>query len=194
MGRSISDGTFQISWHPSSMVKTVFSTLSVLYCLLLLAIYIVPLATKLITPEKSLKSYGYYPESEVGHLGVLDGIHLYMFSLSVIVLFYLIYGLSRPSSSTSYQGSHTSAFVRVGAVFFGLGTIGHLALRLLEDVKNLAGNDENCKGKIPQMISGLIALVAVVMQMVAIIVCPRMKLKPGWGAPYFVTMHLVGGN
>merc|ERR1711971_923070 len=119
--------TWKMGWQPSPMAKTLLSTLSVLYSLLLLAIYIAPLATGLIAPEPSLESYGYKPKL------VRDGIHIYM-----------IFGLSRASSSTSYQGSHASAFVRVGAVFFGIGTIGHLALRLMEDVDSLLDEQKNC--------------------------------------------------
>ena len=177
----------EMGWQPSPMVKTLLGTLSVLYCLLLLAIYIAPLATGLIAPEPSLKSYGYKPEL------VLNGIHIYMFATSVLFLFYLIFGLSRASSSTSYQGSHASAFVRVGAVFFGLGTIGHLALRLMEDAKSLLDEDNDCS-KTPEMLARLLCLLSVVLQISAIILCSRLKLKPGWGAPYFGLMHMVATN
>jgi len=169
------------------MAKTLLSTLSVLYSLLLLAIYIAPLATGLIAPEPSLESYGYKPKL------VRDGIHIYMFAVSVLFLIYLIFGLSRASSSTSYQGSHASAFVRVGAVFFGLGTIGHLALRLMEDVDSLLDEQKNCS-KTPEMLARLLCLLSVVLQIAAIILCSRMKLKPGWGAPYFGLMHMVATN
>ena len=176
-----------MGWQPSPMVKTLLSTLSVLYCLLLLAIYIAPLATGLIAPKASLESYGYKPDS------VLDGIHIYMFATSATFLLYLIFGLSRATSSTSYHGSHASAFVRVGAVFFGVGTIGHLSLRLSEDVLSLLDEDKDCS-KTPEMLARLLCLLSVVLQTAAIILCSRMKLKPGWGAPYFGLMHMVATN
>lgn len=176
-----------MGWQPSPMVKTLLSTLSVLYCLLLLAIYIAPLATGLIAPKASLESYGYKPDS------VLDGIHIYMFATSALFLLYLIFGLSRATSSTSYHGSHASAFVRVGAVFFGVGTIGHLSVRLLEDVKSLLDEDKDCS-KTPEMLARLLCLLSVVLQTAAIILCSRMKLKPGWGGPYFGLMHMVATN
>ena len=176
-----------MGWKLSYMVKNLLSTLSVLYCLLLLAIYIVPLATKLIAPEENLKNYGYNPDY------VMDGIHIYMFAVSTLFLLYLIFGLSRANSSSSYKGSHASAFVRVGAVFFGLGTIGHLGTRLMEDVKALIDENNSCS-KTPEILARFLSFINVLLQISAIILCCRMKVKPGWGVPFFGLMHMVATN
>ena len=177
----------RMGWKPSYMVKNLLSTLSVLYCLLLLAIYIVPLATKLIAPEKNLENYGYNPDY------VMDGIHIYMFAVSSLFLLYLIFGLSRGNSSSSYKGSHASAFVRVGAVFFGLGTIGHLGTRLMEDVKALIDENNSCS-KTPEILARFLSFLNVLLQISAIILCCRMKVKPGWGVPFLGLMHMVATN
>ena len=158
------------------------ATLSVLYCFFLLSIFLVPLATGLIVPNKVLDAFHYNTQ------GVLEYVQIYLASISIIFLLYLLLGLTRPSRSALNHTGHTSAFVRVGGFVFGIGSIAYLTLRLFEDIYNPKCSTNAMK------LSRLLSLTVTMLQMAAVILCSRIKLDRGWGAPHFGCMHLVATN
>ena len=165
-----------------SMLGPVVSTLSVIYCFFLLSIFIVPLATDLIVPKEKLDSYGYNTE------GVLEFVQIYLASGSIVFFLYLLLGLTKPHRSALNDTGHTSAFVRVGGFVFGMGSIAYLTLRLIEDFYNT-----KCSSDPTKLVRGL-SLMVTVLQMTAVILCSRIKIDQGWGAPHFGCMHLVATN
>ena len=158
------------------------ATLSVLYCFFFLSIFLVPLATGLIIPKDVLDSFHYDTHA------VQEYVQIYLASVSIVFLLYLLFGLTHPSRSTLNCTGHTSAFVRVGGLVFGLGSITYLGLRLVEDAYK-----PNCSTK-AMTVSRILSLVVTVLQMSAVILCSRIKIDRGWGAPHFGCMHLVAMN
>ena len=165
-----------------TMLGSMMATLSVLYCFFLLAIFLVPLATDLIVPKEVLDSYHYDTH------GVLEYVQIYLASVSILFLLYLLFGLARPRRSALNHTGHTSAFVRVGGLVFGIGSIAYLILRLIEDIYK-----PHCSPNAMKL-ARLLSLAVTVLQMVAVILCSRIKIDRGWGAPHFGCMHLVAMN
>jgi len=165
-----------------SLLGSVVGTLSVLYCFFLLSIFIVPLATGLIVPQAKLDSYGYDTE------GVLEFVQIYLALGSIVFLLYLLIGLTKPSRSALNETGHASAFVRVGGFVFGMGSVAYLTLRLIEDFYN-----PDCSRTTLKLVRFL-SLTVTVLQMTAVILCSRIKMDQGWGAPHFGCMHLVATN
>ena len=166
-----------------TMYGSMMATLSVLYCLFLLAIFIVPLCTGLIIPGDKLLSYNYDTEA------VLEYLQIYMASVSIIFFLYLLLGLTRPSKSALNATGHTSAFVRVGGFVFGMGSMAYLTLRVIEDISK-----PECHPSFELKLGRFLSLIFTILQMVAVILCSRIKIDEGWGVPHFGCMHLVAAN
>ena len=173
-------GSVEVKTH--SMLGSVVGTLSVLYCFFLLSIFIVPTITGLIVPKEKLDSYGYDTEL------VLSYVQIYLAAVSILFLLYLLLALTKPSRSTLNHTGHSSAFVRVGGFVFGIGSIAYLTLRLIEDFYNT-----NCSTT-PTKLARFLYLIVMVLQTIAVILCSRIKIDQGWGAPHFGCMHLVATN
>ena len=103
-----------------SLLGSVMGTLSVLYCLFLLSIFIVPSITGLIVPKEKLDSYGYDTELVLGY------VQIYLAFGSIVFLLYLLLGLTKPSRSALNDTGHSLAFVWVGRFVFGMGSIAYL--------------------------------------------------------------------
>ena len=140
------------------------------------------MATGLLVPKGLLDSYHYDTE------GVTNAVQIYLSFGSIIFLLYLLLGLTRPSRSVLNDTGHTSAFVRVGAFVFGMGSIGYLTIRLIEDFYNY-----DCS-KVQVKLVRFLMLVVSMLQMMAVILCSRIKIDQGWGAAHFGCMHLVATN
>ena len=140
------------------------------------------MATGLLVPKGVLDSYHYDTE------GVTNAVQIYLSFGSIIFLLYLLLGLTRPSRSVLNDTGHTSAFVRVGAFVFGMGSIGYLTIRLIEDFYNY-----DCS-KVQVKLVRFLMLVVSMLQMIAVILCSRIKIDQGWGAAHFGCMHLVATN
>ena len=166
-----------------TMYGSMMATLSVLYCLFLLAIFLVPLCTGLIIPGDKLHSYKYDTEA------VLEYLQIYMASVSIIFFLYLLLGLTRPSKSALNATGHTSAFVRVGGFVFGMGSMAYLTLRVIEDISK-----PECHPSFELKLGRFLSLIFTILQMVAVILCSRIKIDEGWGVPHFGCMHLVATN
>ena len=140
------------------------------------------MATGLLVPKGVLDSYHYDTE------GVMEYVQIYLGFGSIIFLLYLLLGLTRPSRSVLNDTGHTSAFVRVGAFVFGMGSVGYLTIRLIEDFYNY-----DCS-KVQVKLVRFLMLVVSMLQMIAVILCSRIKIDQGWGAAHFGCMHLVATN
>ena len=174
--------TKEVTTEEKTMLGSMVASISVLYALFLLSIFVVLLTTGLFVPKELLDSYHYDTE------GVLAYLELYLGVGSIIFFLYLLLGLTRQSRSTLNETGHTSAFVRVGGFVFGMGSIGYLTIRLIEDFYY-----PDCSETPTKVVRSLI-LTGTVLQMIAVILCSRIKIDQGWGAAHFGCMHLVATN
>ena len=174
--------TREVTTEEKTMLGSMVASISVLYALFLLSIFVVLLTTGLFVPKELLDSYHYDTE------GVLAYLELYLGVGSIIFFLYLLLGLTRQSRSTLNDTGHTSAFVRVGGFVFGMGSIGYLTIRLIEDFYY-----PDCSETPMKVVRSLI-LTGTVLQMIAVILCSRIKIDQGWGAAHFGCMHLVATN
>ena len=174
--------TKEVTTEEKTMLGSMVASISVLYALFLLSIFVVLLTTGLFVPKELLDSYHYDTE------GVLAYLELYLGVGSIIFFLYLLLGLTRQSRSTLNDTGHTSAFVRVGGFVFGMGSIGYLTIRLIEDFYY-----PDCSETPMKVVRSLI-LTGTVLQMIAVILCSRIKIDQGWGAAHFGCMHLVATN
>merc|ERR1719509_563466 len=106
----------------------------------------------------------------------------YLLAGSIVFLLYLLTVLPR------HPSSHAAAFVRNGALIFGLGTLILYLLSFMELVSSPSCSTSLKKGM------SLLAVVFVLLQMAAVIFLPRINLYVGWGGPHLGLMHLVATN
>jgi len=83
--------------------------------------------------------------------------------------------------------SHGSAFIRQGAFVFGSGALSIAAMALATLLFN-----ENA-GTL-RIVNAALSLTFVFLQMLVIILCPRLNLVSGFGIPHFGFMHLLSTN
>ena len=164
------------SWRPKEITSDLLSWFSVIYCIFLLSLYIVPTGTGMITyPEP-------YNSDKFG-----TWILIYVFGGSNLFLSYLFLVLSRPSRSIQGDSANGSAFVRVGAVIFGLGSLAYLLLCLID-----AFEDSTCTVQL--QLTMTLGLIFVVLQLAAIILSPRIQIDSHWGGAHLGLMHLLATN
>ena len=175
--------TKEVTTEEKTMLGSMVASLSVLYALFLLSIFVVLLTTGLFVPKELLDSYHYDTE------GVLAYLELYLGVGSIVFFVYLLLGLTRQSRSTLNETGHTSAFVRVGGFVFGMGSIAYLTLRVIEDISK-----PKCHPSFELKLGRFLSLIFTILQMVAVILCSRIKIDEGWGVPHFGCMHLVATN
>ena len=174
--------TFIKEWRPSEISSFMLSSFSVIYCLFLLSIYIVPTSTGMITyPEP-------YTESGTTSDSVGIWILIFLFGGSNLFLIYLFLVLSRPSRSMQGDSANGSAFVRVGAVIFGLGSLTYLVLCLIDGF----AVDNTCTLQL--QLTMCLGLIFVLLQLAAIILSPRIQIDNHWGGAHFGLMHLLATN
>lgn len=171
-------------WVSSVSQVTRFSvlrTVSSLYSLLLLSIYIVCVTIKFVGVGSPTGLH--YTQIEV------DGLFLYLLLVSCLSFLYiLVYLAPSPSRAQHSHHSHGSAFLRQGAVLFGSGMLLHTILNFMELV-----SFPSCLSWV-QLASRLLSIVFVVLQTLTILVCPRLNLWVGWGGPHLSLMHIVTTN
>ena len=191
-------------------ISDLLSTLSVLYCLFLFAAYTVSVLSGLILSLDIQCKYHYDTET------VAEAILIFLLVGSILFLLYFLVYLTRPSRSSLNPMGHSSAFVRFGSVLFGLGVICYLGVQIIEDIVNnvkyaklvpnrakraAVSTGSNCFGvdasacynHVDGAVRILMAIMAV-LQMVAVIICSRVKLARGWGGAHFGCMHLLATN
>lgn len=168
--------SLNLPWSSSS-VSSITSSLSSLYCLFTITVYVVITINKFAT--NSLKNH-----AEVEASNFL----LYMLVLSCGFLIYLLAYLIKTPHSHSNKKSHGSAFLRQGAAVFGVGTCFYFLISLASHILNIA-----CVGPI-RTINSFLAVVFTLLQMLTIILYPRLNLDQGFGIPHFGLMHIVSTN
>ena len=169
-------------WRPSEISSFMLSSFSVIYCLFLLSIYIVPTSTGMITDPEPYKESGTTSDS----VGIW--ILIFLFGGSNLFLIYLFLVLSRPSRSIQGDSANVSAFVRVGAVIFGLGSLTYLILCLIDGF----AVDNTCTLQL--QLTMCLGLIFVLLQLAAIILSPRIQIDNHWGGAHFGLMHLLATN
>ena len=169
-------------WRPSEISSFMLSSFSVIYCLFLLSIYIVPTSTGMITDPEPYKESGTTSDS----VGIW--ILIFLFGGSNLFLIYLFLILSRPSRSIQGDSANGSAFVRVGAVIFGLGSLVYLILCLIDGF----AADNTCTLQL--QLTMCLGLIFVLLQLAAIILSPRIQIDNHWGGAHFGLMHLLATN
>ena len=169
-------------WRPSEISSFMLSSFSVIYCLFLLSIYIVPTSTGMITDPEPYSESG--TDSDTVGIWIL----IFLFGGSNIFLVYLFLVLSRPSRSIQGDSANGSAFVRVGAVIFGLGSLIYLILCIIDGF----AVDNTCSLQI--QLTMCLGLIFVLLQLAAIILSPRIQIDNHWGGAHFGLMHLLATN
>jgi len=154
--------------------QTLLSSSSSLYCLVLVAIYLVTTTTWLATAEAH-----HYTEAEVGSL-----LFYLLFGSCAFLLYLLIWLPRRPFSHPGLR-AHAHAFVRNGAAVFGLGTLLLYVLVLIQDLAKA-----ECSSQLAKT-NSVLRVVFITLSMLAIIFLPKVSLYVGWGGPHFGLMHLV---
>ena len=120
----------------------------------------------------------------------MSGLLLFLFLGSCLFLVYLLAWLRRqPSYAHPGHSSHAPAFLRNGALVFGLGTLTLYTLNLVE----MLLQPPECNSGLSK-VNTLLAVTFVGLSMVTIIFLPRLNLYVGWGGPHFGLMHLVATN
>ena len=164
------------------MPSNVFSlskTFSGLYCLMVISTYLSVTVNKMT--HTSLK----VPEMEA------EFIMLYLYSVSSLFLLYFLLYLARSSTSFDNIKSHGSGFLRQGALVFGLGSFVYHLLEFIEYF--IIDLHPDCYQISSTMISSL-SLLFVILQVVVVILYPRLNINLGHGLPHFGLMHLVATN
>ena len=172
-------------WRPSEISSFMLSSCSVIYCIFLLSLYIVPTATGLITEPDSYEDSG--TDSDTVGIWIM----IFLFGGSNVFLIYLFLILARPSRSIQGESANGSAFVRVGAVVFGLGSLVYLILCLVDQFTNTT---ITCSGTVPAQVTTCLGLIFVLLQLAAIILSPRIQIDNHWGGAHFGLMHLLATN
>ena len=200
------------SFEMPRTISDLLSTLSVLYCLFLFAAYTVSVLNGLILSPNIQCKYHYDTET------VAEAILIFLLVGSILFLLYFLLYLSHPSRSSLNPMGHSSAFVRFGSVLFGLGVICYLGVQIIEDIVNsvnktseklgayrgkraavstggqcFGGDASTCYDPVGGAVRVLMAIMAI-LQMVAVIICSRVKLDRGWGGAHFGCMHLLATN
>jgi len=127
----------------------------------------------------------YLPEIEA------SAIMLYLYLVSCSFLLYLLLHLVHHPSSHAHVKSHGSAFLRQGAFVFGVGSfIYHLLEFTTYFIIDL---HPNCVDVL-HTFNSFLAILYVVLQMVTIIMYPRLNIHQGNGYPHLGLMHLLATN
>ena len=161
--------------------SSLLSSISIIYAILLLAIFIGPTVGSLIY-DATLD-----PKFKANSEAAINGILLYSLVVAFLFLLYLLLWLSRPHFSELHHVSHASAYVRVGAIFFGAGALFFAVMN-----KAFDSDEAFWKSKHPGLIFAAVFLLC--LQATAVVLCARMKLDAGWGVPHLGLMHLVATN
>jgi len=168
--------SLNLPWSSDS-VSSITSSLSSLYCLFIITVYVVITINKFVTT--TLKNHA---EVEASHF------ILYMLIVSCVFLIYLLVYLVKPPHSHRHKKSHGSAFLRQGAAVFGAGTCFYFVINMASYIINM-----DCVGPV-RNINAFLALLFTILQMTVIILYPRQNLDQGFGIPHFGLMHLVATN
>jgi len=127
----------------------------------------------------------YLPEIEA------SAIMLYLYMVSCAFLLYLLLHLVHPKNSHANIKSHGSGFLRQGAFVFGLGSFMYHLLEFTTYF--IIDLHPNCMDFL-HTFNSFLASVFVILQMVAIILYPRLNISLGNGLPHFGLMHLLATN
>ena len=119
----------------------------------------------------------------------VSGLLFFLFLGSCLFLIYLLAWLRRQPYAHPGHSSHAPAFLRNGALVFGLGTLTLYILNLIEMLLQPA----ECHSGLSKL-NTFLAVVFVGLSMVTVIFLPRLNLYVGWGGPHFGLMHLVATN
>jgi len=173
---TVKDKSVNMEWSNDSF-NNITSSLSSLYCLFIITVYVVITINKFVTT--TLKNDA---EVEASHF------ILYMLTVACVFLIYLLAYLIKPPNSHRHKKSHGSAFLRQGAAVFGAGTTFYFVINFASYIINM-----DCVGTV-RNVNAFLALLFTILQMTAIILYPRQNLNQGYGIPHFGLMHLVATN
>ena len=157
-------------------IASLGSSISIIYAILLLAIFTIPITNSLIKPEKPTYNHNH----------AIYGILCFSLVIAFFFLLYLLMWLSWPHFSESHPVSHASAYVRCGAIFFGLGAI-------VFGFINKASDSDGHFWDQAHWSMVVAAAILICLQAIAVVLCARMKLDQGWGVDLGL-MHLVATN
>ena len=120
-----------------------------------------------------------------------SAIMVYLYVVSCAFLLYLLLHLVYPPNSHANVKSHGSAFLRQGAFIFGVGSfIYHLLEFTTYFIIDL---HPNCMDVL-HTVNSFLSIIFVILQMITIIMYPRLNICLGNGLPHFGLMHLLATN
>ena len=125
------------------------------------------------------------PEAE------LDILMCFLYSVSCLFLLYILLYLARLPTSYDHIKSHGSGFLRQGAVVFGLGSFIYHLLEFIEYF--IIDLHPHCYD-ITSTIISFLSLVFVSLQIVVVVLYPRLNIHLGTGLPHLGLIHLVTTN
>jgi len=138
-----------------------------------------------VTANKLTSSPMHHPEIEV------TAIMLYLYLVSCAFLLYLLLHLAHPPHSHANIRSHGSAFLRQGAFVFGVGSIAYHVLEFTSYF--IIDLHPNCMDVLHTVMS-FFSILFVILQMITIILYPRLNIHFGYGIPHIGLMHLLATN
>jgi len=170
------------SCFSSASARSLFTaskTFSGLYALLLVSVYVSLTANKLVSSPM------YHPKIEV------SWIMLYLYLVSSVFLLYILLYLSQPPHSYAHIRSHGSAFLRQGALIFGIGSFLYHSLEFTTYF--IIDLHPHCLDVL-NTVNSFLSIIFVILQSTTIIIYPRLNIHQGSGLPHIGLMHLLATN
>jgi len=117
----------------------------------------------------------------------------YLYCASILYLAAILCIFSKEEHSRHCSHSHGSAFVRQGAVVFGLGAVLYTLLEFLSSVLSNRVKNSECHSTI-NTLNPFLLLIFIVLQMLMVVFHPRLNLRFKHGLSQFGLMHLILTN
>lgn len=164
-----------------SAIYTVSQTVSTLYSHIIIVVYLGITISRLT----SIPSHHHVVEPE--------RLLMYLYLMSDIYLLCLIVFFTRSSRSTINLRSHGSAFVRQGAVVFGMGSLLIVALEFFSLVMSGSEVRSRCQNIIHEINAALL-FIFVLLQMVVVTRYPRLNIRMEFGLSHLGLKHVIATN
>jgi len=164
-----------------SAVRVITKTFSTLYLHVIIGVYL----SILLTGLSSLPRH---------HHDIEPGVMLlYLYLVSNIYLVLILAHHSRPAHAQQHPSSHGSAFLRNGAVLFGIGSLLYTFLNFIGSVLSEGAEGSTCHYLVHRLNSFFLSTF-VLLQMVLVVLFPRLDLSMQGGLSHMGLMHLIATN
>jgi len=164
-------------------IFTLTRSTSVLYFFIGLGVYISFMLTNLASDPAPVHHHDLEPGWILTYLYILS-----IFYLSLIILIY-----SKEDHSKHCTHSHGSAFVRQGAIAFGLGASFYTVLEIITGVLSSQVENSHCNSPI-NTFNSVLLLAFIILQITIVVFQPRLNLRFEHGVSQIGLMHLILTN